>query len=166
MQNSNLNFIGRNLLNKNKSFQLSPFTSDEDNDDLLYSQSTSTFYKSQEKISNQIICLKKLSTPSIITLKKNFTLSTQNELIMSHPPKLISSLVGLQGYSHDWKSIRTNENNSNLLDHTNVQSESTSNFNDQNESKILVKNYLMINVDKFIIDHVQSNNVDVIIKTN
>ncbi|CAF4188270.1 unnamed protein product, partial [Rotaria magnacalcarata] len=94
------------------------------------------------------------------------TLSTQNELIMSHPPKLISSLVGLQGYSHDWKSIRTNENNSNLLDHTNVQSESTSNFNDQNESKILVKNYLMINADTFIIDHVQSNNVDAIIKTN
>ncbi|CAF3361123.1 unnamed protein product [Rotaria socialis] len=120
---------------KNKSFQLLPFTSDEDDDDLLYPQSTSTFSKSQEKISNQIICLKNLSTPSIITLKNNFTLSTQNELTMSHPPESIPSLVGLQGYSHDWESMRTNENNSNLLDHTNVQSESISNFNDQNESK-------------------------------
>ncbi|CAM4982565.1 unnamed protein product, partial [Rotaria socialis] len=120
---------------KNKSFQLSQFTSDEDDDDLFSSQSTSTFSKPQEKISNQIISSKKLSTPSIITLENNLILSTQNELTMNHPPELIPSLVGLQGYSHDWKSMRTNENNSNLLDHANVQSESTSNFNAQNESK-------------------------------
>ncbi|CAF3223539.1 unnamed protein product [Rotaria socialis] len=120
---------------KNKSFQLSQFTSDEDDDDLFSSQSTSTFSKPQEKISNQIISSKKLSTPSIITLENNLILSTQNELTMNHPPELIPSLVGLQGYSHDWKSMRTNENNSNLLDHANVQSESTSNFNAQNEPK-------------------------------
>ncbi|CAF1496266.1 unnamed protein product [Rotaria sordida] len=114
-----------------KLFQLSPISSDED-DDLLYTQRTSSLYTHQKKFSNHIIFSNKPSTPSIVTLEDKFPLSTRIDLPMSHQPELMPSFNDLQRYSHDWESIRTNENDTNLPDWTNAQS--TLNRDNQDES--------------------------------
>ncbi|CAF1507566.1 unnamed protein product [Rotaria sordida] len=114
-----------------KLFQLSPISSDED-DDLLYTQRTSSLYTHQKKFSNHIIFSNKPSTPSIVTLEDKFPLSTRIDLPMSHQPELMPSFNDLQRYSHDWESIRTNENDINLPDWTNAQS--TLNRDNQDES--------------------------------
>ncbi|CAF0804052.1 unnamed protein product [Rotaria sordida] len=106
---------------------------DYDDDDLLYTQRTSSLYKHQTKFSNHIIFSNKPSTPSIVTLEDKFTLSTRIDLPMSHQPELMPSFDDLQRYSHDWESIRINENDTNLPDWTNAQS--TLNCDNQDESK-------------------------------
>ncbi|CAF4554853.1 unnamed protein product [Rotaria sp. Silwood2] len=156
MKNAKFEFkFHSNKHSKRKLLQLSPISSN-DVDDLLHPLHTSSLSKPQATFFNRIICSNKSSTLSIITLENNFTLSTQNNSTMSHPPESIPSLVGLQRYPHDWESLRTNKNDTNLPDWTNLHS--TSNRDNQTNQKILVKNYLLINVEKYTIDRVRLNN--------
>ncbi|CAF3051341.1 unnamed protein product [Rotaria sp. Silwood2] len=121
-----------NKQSKRELLQLSPISSD-DEDDLLYLQRTSSLSKPQTKLSNRIVFINESPATSIVTPENYSTLTTQHNLIMSHPLESLPSLVGLQRYPHDWESMRTNENVTKLPDWKNVHPTST--HDNQNESQ-------------------------------
>jgi hypothetical protein len=107
-------------------FELSPINSSDDDD----------IPNVQVKLilpttSNRIIFSNDLSTPSIVTLENNDTLTTPDNLPMSHSSAQISLFVDFERCPPDWESMKTNENELNIPDWTNTLI--TSNNDDQQE---------------------------------
>jgi hypothetical protein len=96
-------------------FELSPINSSDD-DDIPNAQMKLIL----PTTSNRIIFSNDLSAPSIVTLENNDTLTTPDNLPMSHSSAEIPLFVDFERCPPDWESMKTNENESIIPDWTNT----------------------------------------------